>query len=345
MEQLTNPHDKLFRDTWSDRTVAQDFLRNYLPSDILALLDLDALEIVKDSFVTPALQEYFSDVLYKVMFAGRPGYVYLLFEHKSYPETWIHLQLLDYLVSIWRLHLQQQPGSRRKKKPRLPVVIPLVLYHGQKRWTTPLSFAEQFDVSDDVLRRYLPDFEYILRDLTDYSDDDIRGAVLGRVALLLLKHIFDPDLASRLPSILGLMHDLFEQRQDDGLRYLRTFLRYVMSASEKVTRKNLETIVIQALSNYAKGGEVVMTLAEQLQKEGYEQGMQQGMQRGMQQGMREGLIEGIALSLDLKFGENGLALMPFIQTIHNLEQLHIIKNAIKTSQTLAELQAVVLSCS
>jgi hypothetical protein len=56
---ISNPHDKLFKQIWSDRETAADFLANYLPADICDLIDLKTLEICKDSFVDKNLTEYF----------------------------------------------------------------------------------------------------------------------------------------------------------------------------------------------------------------------------------------------------------------------------------------------
>jgi predicted transposase YdaD len=61
MDNITNPHDKLFRETLSDREVAADFLQHYLPEDILTLTDLNSLEISKDSFVEDDLKDYHSE--------------------------------------------------------------------------------------------------------------------------------------------------------------------------------------------------------------------------------------------------------------------------------------------
>ena len=47
MDTITNPHDKLFRETWSDKEVAQDFLRRYLPPQVVALLDFSTLRFPK----------------------------------------------------------------------------------------------------------------------------------------------------------------------------------------------------------------------------------------------------------------------------------------------------------
>lgn len=70
---LHNPHDKLFRETWSNLENVRSFLKHYLPADVLKLMDLQSLEISKDSFVEKELADYFSDMLYKVTLSGSPG--------------------------------------------------------------------------------------------------------------------------------------------------------------------------------------------------------------------------------------------------------------------------------
>ena len=125
MDEIVNPHDKLFRETWSDLATAKSFLRDYLPKEVLAHIALDTLEICKDSFVEKDLKEFYFDLLYKVELAGACSYIYILFEHKSYQDKRAPLQLLEYMLKIWRLFLKQNSAER------LPIVIPLVLYHGR----------------------------------------------------------------------------------------------------------------------------------------------------------------------------------------------------------------------
>ncbi len=106
--KIPNPHDKFFREVSSKPDNARSLLQNSLPANILALMDLEILEICKDSFIEKDLRDYFSNMLYKVNLSGSPAYVYILFEHKSYYDKYVHLQLLEYMVKIWRLFLKQQ---------------------------------------------------------------------------------------------------------------------------------------------------------------------------------------------------------------------------------------------
>jgi hypothetical protein len=40
MNDVSNPHDKLFRETWSNLENARSFLHHYLPHHVLRLMDL-----------------------------------------------------------------------------------------------------------------------------------------------------------------------------------------------------------------------------------------------------------------------------------------------------------------
>ncbi|WPK10277.1 Rpn family recombination-promoting nuclease/putative transposase [Lysinibacillus louembei] len=68
--KLQNPHDKFFKDSFGNVSVAKDFLLNYCPSEVLQVLDLATLEPQKDSFLTPELEESFSDLLFNFRMRG-----------------------------------------------------------------------------------------------------------------------------------------------------------------------------------------------------------------------------------------------------------------------------------
>ena len=65
-----------------------------------------------------------------------------------------------------------------------------------------------------------------------------------------------------------------------------------------------------------------------------------GIQKGRVEGMREGLLKAIELGLRLKFGSEGLSLLPEISLIANLEELNAIIAGIETVNTVDELQEI-----
>lgn len=90
MSDIQNPHDRLFKEVLTRVDAAQDVARHYLPPAIVQQLNLETMELVKDSWVDPELQEYFADVLYRLEWLQPEGggevYLFILFEHKSYPD-------------------------------------------------------------------------------------------------------------------------------------------------------------------------------------------------------------------------------------------------------------------
>lgn len=97
MAEIINPHDSFFKEVLSRPEVATEFLSNYLPPEVVAVLDLSAPELVKDSFVDAELRRHYSDLLYRVRLRdGGDAFVYILFEHKSGPDKWVAFQLLRY---------------------------------------------------------------------------------------------------------------------------------------------------------------------------------------------------------------------------------------------------------
>lgn len=58
-----------------------------------------------------------------------------------------------------------------------------------------------------------------------------------------------------------------------------------------------------------------------------------------QRGIKLGLLEGIKMDLELKFGNEGLQLLPEISQIEDLEVLRAVYAALKRVNTLSELRS------
>jgi hypothetical protein len=76
--------------------------------------------------------------------------------------------------------------------------------------------------------------------------------------------------------------------------------------------------------------EVIMGLVQRCREE--------GRQLGRQEGVREGLLAGIELGLELRFGDEGLRLLPEIRAIEDIDVLGALQQALKTADTPAALR-------
>jgi predicted transposase/invertase (TIGR01784 family) len=330
LEATGNPHDKLFREVFQDKDAARDFLVNYLPADVLSVMDMNTIEISKDSFIADDLKEFYSDLLYTVQVAGEAGFVYILFEHKSYKDEPAPLQLLEYMVRIWRLHLKQ---NQSKGLP-LPIILPILLYHGKETWRSDPRFLSLFFCPVEAMRRFIPDFDLVFFDLARYQDKEIKGTILTRVALLLFKHIFDMDIKDRLPEIFSLLEAILKEKS--GMKILEILLRYLFSAIDDITVLDIKTMVETSLTGVK--GDSVMTLAEQLRNEGF----QQGEISGLLKGKLEGMLEGIEMAVYLKFGAGPESqnLVVAIRRINDLDTIKRVKMALMEAKAISDIYRV-----
>jgi predicted transposase/invertase (TIGR01784 family) len=323
--RVINPHDKVLKKAYSDLENARSLLYHSLPDKVLKQVDLNTLKISKDSFIEKELAEYYSDMLYRVMLRdGSQGFIYVLFEHKSYFDRFVHLQLLEYMVKIWRLYIKQQ----EEKPYYLPIVIPLLVCHAGKEWpddTVRLASLLSGPVED--LTAYIPDFGLELYDLHRFTDEQIKGTIISRVVLLLLKHIRDPDLQQKLPDILSLLKTLLTEKET-GLEWIEVVIRYIVSVrdEEDLSAKNIVEIAEQAISKETGG--YVMTLLEKLRKEGEERGKQ------------EGFKEAIEMGITFKFPGDIEAVMAGVNKIDDPETLKEITKTIYTANDISEILAL-----
>ncbi len=329
---IPSPHDSFFKEMFTKKEVARDHLLNFLPVEVLSNLDLDTLEITKDSFVDPELKEHFSDLLYKVSTKDASEvYVYILFEHKSHPDSMVAFQLLRYIVNIWNT---QQKQTKNKK---LPFIIPLVFYHGVEKWNISTKLIDIVDMPIPCVK-YVPDFQYELNNLSQFSDEQIKGQILNRAVYTLCKHIFSDDIGKWFEYTCTLLSQL--ESNQTALEFLETALKYVSTTSEKIDEETIQKSLQKALP--VQGEKVMPTLAEkwfaQGKEEGREEGREEGKEEGIETGIVVGLQDGIQLALKLKFGAEGLPLCERVKTIDSLEELKQIKEILLQSDSINEIK-------
>ena len=93
-----NPHDALFRHVFSQPENAVAELRHVLPAEIGEAVEWDTLEVCSGTRIDAELRETQADLLCSVQLRGRPAFLYVLLEHKSWSDVWTPFQLLVYMV-------------------------------------------------------------------------------------------------------------------------------------------------------------------------------------------------------------------------------------------------------
>lgn len=69
-----------------------------------------------------------------------------------------------------------------------------------------------------------------------------------------------------------------------------------------------------------------------------EEGLREGLEEGRKEGLREGLLEGIELGLELKFGVDGLQVMPDVRRIRDVAVLEPLHQALRQVSSVEEFE-------
>ncbi|WP_227994875.1 Rpn family recombination-promoting nuclease/putative transposase [Oceanobacillus sp. CFH 90083] len=276
--EIQNPHDKFFKATFANVEVVKDFITHFLPSSIRKIIDVTSIQPQKDSFIDHDLQEYFSDLLFQTKIHNKLAYIYLLFEHKSYHDYYTSLQLLRYMVEIWETRRDND------KEDMLPIIMPVVLYHGKETWHAGTSFCNLLEGYKDFppeIQKYVPDYEFFLYDVSDYEDKEVQLNVFLRIVLMVFRDIRKNDIQVVLDTVYQSIEYLQQvQDQKTATQFLETLFYYVFRVNRRLTKKHYYDIINHAGNTYKEGSELAMTLAEIFRNEGMEEGLKKGKAEG-----------------------------------------------------------------
>jgi predicted transposase/invertase (TIGR01784 family) len=295
VNEPNHPHDALFKMTFGNVTRAAAELRAILPPVLARAIDLQTLERVDSSFVDRRFRKRHSDLLFRAMIGGKPGYLYLLFEHRSDPDGLMPFRTLRYVVLNLERYIDEVGAANALP---LPIVIPIVLHHGDSGWRGATCTAELFD--QELVRRLglgalIPQLSFILDDLARLSNEELAARNLDDFTALVLWSLRDARTARRLLASLTFWGPRLERLARADTEAVEQILRYLWLV---VSDAELETF-LTALHAAAPATEpLTMTLAEQLEARGIAKGRAEGEARGKAEGLRRVLTH----QLTLKFG-------------------------------------------
>lgn len=262
------PHDDLFREMVSDPAAQRDMVRICLP-DIAARTDLDTVTAVDATF-TGGKQ---ADLLLSMHdYRGNEHLVYMLVEHKSYHDPLVAVQLYRYLGEIW-----QQQWIRVKPEARgpLPVIHPVVLYHGVAPWTAPLELTGLHRADEHAAgfgtktAPFITDLAYRLVDLQTIQPERLRVATRTLAFLITMRHVFhrlEQPTARRLIETLGTLPIGVTTR-------IRLFEYLLFNMPEENT--GLLVTELEEQEYTMEGGVAIMTVAQELMRRGEVKGREE----------------------------------------------------------------------
>ncbi|NLP01377.1 MAG: Rpn family recombination-promoting nuclease/putative transposase [Fibrobacter sp.] len=122
-KRLQSPHDRFLKVMFSKTAVVSSFINSCLFPNIE--IDYNLSSAIKNDTVDGFLNEFRSDIVYRLFDKTNARFIYLLFEHKSTPDKKTLVQIKHYLNSIEN----DIPEGEKHEGP-----IPVLIYHGRRKW-------------------------------------------------------------------------------------------------------------------------------------------------------------------------------------------------------------------
>ena len=260
--EIHQPHDALFKASFSHKQVMVDFLTSRLPQETLARIELSSLRLTNKSFVSKTGRQSHSDLIYAAFIDKQEGYIYIVTEHFSEQEKYVPLRQLEYNLPLMRQHLNE--GHKK-----LPLILNVCVYNGTNPYKGPITLLEMFEYPE-LAKKYLLE-EYHLVDLRADTEARIQQDKQATLAELLLKQGKLRDFYNWIDEHQALINDITTPYAEEGFHYILT-VDPREDTLEKL-QKNADP----------KTKEKIMSAAQRL--------MQQGMQQGIQQGMQQEKLE------------------------------------------------------
>jgi len=267
MALLHHPHDRFFKGLLDQPGTVLALLRERLPPEISALLSEDPPELEDGEYVDEALKGSQSDRLYRAQLkAGGEVLLYVLLDHRSRPNHGVILELLGYMINIWRRRAAGQAASLKA----LPPILPLVIYHGEEPWTVSLSLRDTID-APEIIKQFQPEFFYRLMDLGPIADPALSGFPPLRAGLLVLKY------AQREGDHEAILFRAFTDAREN-YSLLRILTVYVTAVYRRLTLSAFERVLRNLRAEWGKA--MVSIVAQEWMAEGRVEGRAEGRTEG-----------------------------------------------------------------
>lgn len=293
-------HDKLVKSILKDENELIKFINQFINNDIK--INSDDLIKFTNSYITKKYKAKESDLVYML----KKQEIFFLIEHQSNIDSTMPYRMLNYCIDIINEWCQ---SKKLKKVKRYPIVVPIVIYTGDRKWTVPKNFKEK-QISTCIFENYKINIQYNLVDINQLSDESlIKKHTMFGYGMLIEKSKNKKDLIEKLNLIIKNCDDekQLEKLKDIILYALDNSIcnidqeKLIEKINEKVGDKDMSTL-IERLT--AENRRILNQGIAQGTKAGIQTGIKTGMKTGMDNGIRKQKTEVVKRMLSMNFEEN-----------------------------------------
>ena len=271
--KVNNEHDKTFRTIFNNKGEVSKLIKDIFNVQVLE----KDLEKYNSSFIDMNLNNQESDIIYKL----KNKNIFFLIEHQTKIDYTMPFRILKYEVLIMENAIDRKKYGQKNYK--LPIVYPIVLYTGNRRWNAGTYISDIQEGLDNIEEIQFAKFNIV--DVNEYSEEQLlESKSFYTKAMLIEKTKTVTDTVNYLEKIAEIINNDKQNYPIETKEMFRNILNKIIriKIGENETNKILENL------DKESGDVAMMAVFEMIQKENREIFM-----NGRKQGKVEGKIEGI----------------------------------------------------
>lgn len=248
MKKKTKIHDKLIKDILKDKNEMMNFINNFLyPKEEV---NIQNLQMCTNSFINRRYEVKEADVIYKM----KNKNIYFLVEHQSSVDYNMPYRILNYCIDI----IQEWSRAKTLKKAnKYPIIVPIVIYTGEHKWTTPVNYADR-QLRATTYEKYKICLSYNLIDISKIDERFLlkQNSMFGYTMLI--------EKSKNKKELIKNIYKIINQIQDEQKLYkLSKIIIYLLSEILEIQEEQRLLNEIEKKAGVNK----MSTLAERIKEE------------------------------------------------------------------------------
>ena len=157
---VNHQHDKIFRTVLDRKSDAIALINKALNTQ----LEVQDIEKYNSSFINKVFQNREADIVYKI----KDRSIFILIEHQTKVDYLMPYRILEYEVAIMQSAIDLD--EIKNKESKIPLVIPIVLYTGNKKWNAK-KYLEENQEKIEGIENGLGNYNLI--DINELTEKDL----------------------------------------------------------------------------------------------------------------------------------------------------------------------------
>ena len=271
---VNHQHDKIFRTVLDRKSDAIVLINKALNTQ----LEVQDIEKYNSSFINKVFQNREADIVYKI----KDRSIFILIEHQTKVDYLMPYRILEYEVAIMQSAIDLD--KIKNKESKIPLVIPIVLYTGNKKWNAK-KYLEENQEKIEGIENGLENYNLI--DINELTEKELLedNSFISKMILI--------EKSKNTENIVEILEKIVKITKEEDKETLRRIISIILEEKIGITKA-------KELIEKMEGDEGnMLAVVDMIRREnqmyieiGKKEGRKEGRKEGKIEGKKEGKIEG-----------------------------------------------------